>query len=158
MKTKTLHIIRHGKALHSIEIDDVDRPLIVKGIHNNIANAKSLISKYSAPQLIISSHAARALQTAHIFARETGYPHEKIIVNEKLYLNGAKETYNIIKNLPENIDSVMIVGHNPDMTFVANRFSANIGDLPTSGVVSILFEANQWSEIESSKYNNTIIQ
>ena len=155
---KTLHIVRHGKALRDPEIQDDDRPLTIKGIANNISVAKKLLAQYPAPELIISSYAARALHTAHIFAREMGYPHEKVQANEELYLYGNKETYNILQNLPDSINSVMIVGHNPDMTYVANWFAARIEEIPTSSVVTVCSEVKQWSEIDKSNAKSTFLE
>ena len=153
MSTKILHIVRHGKALQDCyAVRDDDRPLIEKGILKSISIAKQLRAQYPAPELIISSHATRALHTAHIFARTTGYPHERVQVNEKLYLHGENETYHILKNLPNELDSVMIVGHNPDVTFLANQLAGCfVNPLPTSGVVTICFETDQWSETDRVK-------
>ncbi len=153
MSIKTLHIVRHGKALQDYRsIRDYDRPLIEKGIVNNEAVAKRLHVQYATPGLIISSHAARALHTAHIFARVMEYPHERVQVDEKLYTDGEVETYSILESLPDELDSVMIVGHNPDVTYIANTYAGqNIDSIPTSGVVTIRFEASRWSEIDKSK-------
>jgi len=139
-KYKTLHIVRHGKALQSyFSIQDYDRPLIEKGIVNSEAAAKRLHAQYPTPDLIISSHAARALHTAHIFARVMGYPHHRVQVNENLYLDGENEVYSIMKNLPDNVENVMIVGHNPDLTYVAHKYARNqfTDSIPTSGVVTV---------------------
>jgi phosphohistidine phosphatase len=156
---KTLHIVRHGKALQDYRhIRDDNRPLTEKGILNNMAIAQQLRAQYPNPGLIISSYAARALHTAHNFAQVMGYPLERVQVNEKLYSDGENEAYRILKNLPDELDSVMIVGHNPDVTFLANRLAAcNIYSLPTSGVVSICFETDRWSEIETSKKECTVL-
>ena len=87
MNPKVLHIVRHGKALQdAYDIQDFDRPLTVKGIHNSIAVATKLQTLYSAPDLIISSFAARALHTAHIFAQVMSYPHNNVQVNEDFIL------------------------------------------------------------------------
>jgi len=154
---KTLHIVRHGKALQDYgHIYDYDRPLIEKGIVNNIEKAKQLLEKYSVPDLIISSHAARALHTAHIFARVMGYPHDRVQVNERLYSDGETEMHKILKKFPNDIESVMIVGHNPDVTFVACTYAGRMTDsMPTSSVVSIRFKTNCWSEI--SKENSDLL-
>ena len=151
--TKTLHIVRHGKALQDYQsIHDYDRPLIEKGIVNNVSMARQLFAKVPTPDLIISSHAARALHTAHIFAHVMGYPHNRVQVNERLYLDGENETCSILKNLTDEIESVMIVGHNPDVTFIANRYAKRIIDsIPTSGVITIHFETNHWCEIGETK-------
>ena len=146
---KILHIVRHGKALQDYRyIHDYDRPLIEKGIVNNMAMAKQLLAQYPAPDLIISSHAARTLHTAHIFAQVMGYPHARVQVNERLYLCGEDEASGIIECLPDEIESVMLVGHNPGLTYLAYTYARRgIDSIPTSGVVTIRFKTNRWSEI-----------
>jgi len=156
VKTKVLHVVRHGKALQdAYDIQDYDRPLTVRGILNNITVAKKLITLYRAPDLIISSYAARALHTAHIFARAMGYSHEKVQVNESLYFQGDKEIFTLLKNLPDSINEVMIVGHNPDLTYVVHRFVSRIFEMSTSSAATITFETDKWSEIFNSKSTHT---
>jgi phosphohistidine phosphatase len=151
--TKTLHIVRHGKALqdyHSIR--DYDRPLIEKGIVNSENAAKQLYAQYPAPDLIISSHAVRALHTAHIFFFLLGYPHNRVQVNEKLYMEGEKKILDVIKNLPHEIRSVMIVGHNPDLSYLAYTCAGGqYTDIPTSGVVTVRYETKSWIQTGSMK-------
>ena len=158
MKPKVLHIVRHGKALQdAYEILDHDRPLTVRGILNSITVANNLITLYSAPDLIISSYATRALHTAHIFARVMGYPHENVQVKECLYFKGDNEVYTVLKSLPDSINEVMIVGHNPDLTYVVRRFRMQIDNLSTSGAASLTFETSNWSDIYNSKAKHTYI-
>ena len=158
MPVKTLHIVRHGKALQDYRsIHDYDRPLIERGIVNNISVAEQLRAEHVTPGLIISSHAARALHTAHIFARVMDYPHEQVQVNEKLYLDGEREAYSILESLPDELDNVMIVGHNPDVTYIANTYAErSIHSIPTSGVVTIRFKTGRWSEINKTKAKCTV--
>ena len=154
---KILHIVRHGKALqdyHSLQ--DYDRPLIEKGIINSISIAGQLREKYATPGLIISSFAARALHTAHIFARIMDYPHERVQACKNLYMDGENEIISIMECLPDELDSVMIVGHNPDVSFLAVAYGCILVSIPTSGVVTISFKAERWSDI--SKSNVTQIQ
>jgi len=149
---KTLHIVRHGKALQDYHaLQDYDRPLIEKGIINNISIAKKLHEIYATPGLIISSFAARALHTAHIFARMMCYPHERVQVNANLYLEGDDEIFNILESLPDELESVMIVGHNPDVTSVAIAYGCVTVSIPTSGVVTICFKTDRWCEISKSE-------
>ncbi len=151
--TKILHIVRHGKALHgNSAISDINRPLIERGIINTETMGKQLSAKCDVPELIISSYAARALHTALILARRLEYPAETIRINENLYLEGRSEVFDILKNLPNEINSVMIVGHNPDVTYMANAYARkDIGDMPTSGVVTICFKTDRWSEIGTAE-------
>ncbi|MDR1171474.1 MAG: histidine phosphatase family protein [Bacteroidales bacterium] len=159
MPVRILHVVRHGKALpDDRSIRDDDRPLLEKGIVNSVAAARRLHAQYAAPGLIISSHAARALHTAHIFARVMGYPHGRVQVNEKLYADGENEAYRILESLPDDLESVMIVGHNPDVTYVAGTCAGqNISSIPASGIVTVRFEADRWREIEKAKTKYTVI-
>ena len=151
MPGKTLHIVRHGKALQdAYHIDDYDRPLTEKGVLNSILVAKRFISQYAVPDMITTSHAARAMHTAHIFAREMNYPHDCLYVDEDLYFKGTDVIYSALEDLPENINSVMIVGHNPDLTYLANKFGAQINEISTSGVVTVCFDTDDWSKIDSA--------
>jgi len=160
MPAKILHIVRHGKALQDYRcLQDFDRPLIEKGIVNNEAAARQLHAQYATPDLIISSHAARALHTAHIFARVMGYPHDRVQVNENLYMEGEKAIHDIIKSLPDEIEGVMIVGHNPDVTFLANTYAGRmISHISTSGIVSICFDTDKWNQIGNAKKKCSIIE
>ena len=148
MQTKTLHIVRHGKAVQDmLQIDDGDRPLIERGIVASIAVAKRFIAEQALPDVIVSSHAARALHTAHIFARELGYMQGKVLVMEDLYFRGVSVISSIIKSASDDLDSIMIVGHNPDLSRLAKEFGAPITEISTSGVVSICFQTDCWSKI-----------
>ena len=58
----------------------------------------------------------------------------------------------IIKDIPREIDSLMLFGHNPTFTDLANYFVGNeIENIPTTGIVDILFEINSWSDVEKIK-------
>ena len=154
MQTKTLHIVRHGKALQgAYSIEDFDRPLTEGGIVNSIAVARRFAAQHVAPDLITTSHAARAMHTAHIFARETNYSQDCLHVDENLYFQGYKVIYSALTELPESIDSIMIVGHNPDLTNLANKLGARINQISTSGVVTICFDTDYWSKIDTASKN-----
>ena len=148
MHCKTIHIVRHGKAVQdTVDIDDYDRPLTEKGIINSISVAQKFAAQHATPDVIISSHAARALHTAHIFARENKYPAENVLVSEKIYFRGFENIIGIITSIPDNINSIMIVGHNPDLTNLAINLGAQINELSTSAVVTICFKTDSWSKV-----------
>ena len=152
---KILHIVRHGKALQDYHhLADTDRPLIEKGVCNNIEVAERLKEKYQCPDLIISSPAIRALHTAHIFARVFGYPSSKVRVDDSLYMRGDEAALDIIYTLQDHIGSVMLVAHNPDFTYLSNRFIRPlINSLPTSGVVSVTFTMDHWDQLYTAEHH-----
>lgn len=127
---------------------DYERPLLDKGIKRTQAIAGFLLKKKVSPDLIVSSHAVRALETAKIIASKLKYPAEKIVINENLYFSGPEAMENILFGLDDELQHIMLVGHNPDMTNFANVFlTQKIDYLPTSGVVCVQFKTLHWSEV-----------
>ena len=150
---KTLFIIRHGKSSWDFpELSDKKRPLIKKGINRTRKIGKYLAENNIKVDLIISSSAVRALETARIIAKAIHYPKEQIEINNNIYESDEESILEIIENLSNEINSVMIFGHNPTFTYFSNYFLKEKLDwLPTSGTVSISFKTDDWSKIESVK-------
>lgn len=157
---KTLLLVRHGKsAWNKPGLSDHERPLLKVGIERTIRVARYLKEHAGCPDLIVSSHAVRAFETARLLAGELGYPGHEIQVESNLYFYGQDGLFDIATGLPDEKDAVMLVGHNPAMTQLANVFLTDKLDyLPTTGVVSIGFDAERWSEIPlASKTTNFLI-
>jgi phosphohistidine phosphatase len=57
----------------------------------------------------------------------------------------------LICSTPDAVDSLMIVGHNPAITHLANLFlDPGIEMLPTTGIVCISFESDTWKSLSSA--------
>ena len=60
----------------------------------------------------------------------------------------------IIKQTEDNIGSLMVIGHNPTFTDLANHFvNDKIDNMPTTGILGLKFESNSWSEIDKLQPN-----
>jgi phosphohistidine phosphatase len=106
------------------------------------------------PQRIISSSAVRARTTAEIFASELSYDLAEIVVTDEIYGVGTTELLEMIQGFDDELDKVMLVGHNPTVTDLANGLAqCNIHNVPTCGVLVIGFQVEQWSDIEDGKGN-----
>ena len=150
---KTLYLVRHAKSSWSHPgLSDFNRPLIDTGIKRNRKIIRYLNEKSVSVDLIISSPAVRTLETAKLIATGIDYPIENIYQEPALYEAGLHDFLNVIYVAPDEINSLMVVGHNLTITYVANFFlGPDIEMLPTSGVVAISFETEHWSEIPSVK-------
>ncbi len=150
---KTLFIVRHGKSSWDFpDLPDKKRPLLNKGINRTRKIGKHLADNNIKVDLIISSPAVRAFETARIIANEIHYPIEKIEIIDSIYGSDEENILEIIENLSNEINSVMIFGHNPTFTYFSNYFLEDKLDwLPTSGTVSVSFQTDDWSKIESVK-------
>ncbi len=151
---KTLYIIRHAKSSWDFpQLSDEERPLLEKGIRRTLKSIYFLKQQNVFPDLMISSHAKRAFETTLLMAKGLDYPVEKIITEPTFYSNSAEEMIDFIFGLPDDKQHVFMVGHNPTFTNLANEFLSNkIDFLPTSAIVAISFDVNNWNEIIDSKH------
>jgi phosphohistidine phosphatase len=146
---KNLYIVRHAKSSWDYpELSDIDRPLNKRGKKNAPEMGQRLAAKNISPELLISSPAKRAHTTARRIAKEIGYEKSKIIVHSKLYHGGLGEMIELIQSTDKSINSLMIFGHNPGFTELANYLTgSNIYNIPTCGIVSIEFDTDDWAII-----------
>jgi phosphohistidine phosphatase len=150
---KTLYIVRHAKSdILQPGQKDVDRVILPKGIRRTERVLVYLNRKEIKPDLIICSHATRARETASLFAKGLGYPLDKIAVNSTIYCSDEDKILDIIYGLDDSINSIMMVGHNPEFTNLSNLFiESPIEWLPTSAVVSVSFNTDQWNKVATAK-------
>ena len=146
---RTLYIGRHAKSSwdHPGRAD-IDRPLAERGLKDAYNMVNRMMERGDRPQMIISSPANRAMHTAIIYARGLKLPLTGFHLNADLYMGGEDIILSTIYGIDNNIDSLMIFGHNPDFTYLANYFLADpIDNIPTSGLVRLDFESDTWEGI-----------
>jgi len=150
---KTLHIVRHAKSSWEYEnISDIDRPLKLKGIKNAYEMARRMKLRNELPDLIIASPANRAFHTAAIFTRVFELMFKNLIIDENLYTSDEETILNLIRGTDNSVSSLMIFGHNPDFTNFANIYVKNaILNIPTSGIVTFIFDIDSWENIHRNK-------
>ncbi|MCX6250612.1 MAG: histidine phosphatase family protein [Bacteroidetes bacterium] len=149
---KTLILMRHAKSSwEEPGIGDIKRPLIPAGIRKTQLIINYFTDKKITPDLMISSPAKRAHETAKLIAKGTGYPLDKIRLDRKIYEEYTDKILDIIYDTDDHLTQLMIIGHNPTITRLANLFlHPGIEMLPTSGVVCISFDTDKWDDIPVS--------
>ena len=135
---KTLYLLRHAKSSwKDFSLSDFDRPLNKRGKHDAPFMAEKMKEKGIHPESIIASPAKRAKKTAKIFSDvlETA-----LFLEKKLYSADIHEMLWIIQKAFETQDTIMIVGHNPELTLLNDTLSdKEIFNIPTTGIVAITF-------------------
>ena len=147
---KTLYLMRHAKSSWSFDdLSDRERPLNDRGRDDAPRIGQALAKRHITPSLIVSSPAVRALSTAVLVAREVNYPHDKIQVEPALYEADLDTVVAVIRELPDEANSVLLTGHNPTFTDVSNYLSPSplSGELPTAGLMCLRFLVDHWAEI-----------
>ena len=147
---KRLIFVRHGKAEEpAAGISDYERSLTLKGKIISRLMGKKLRQLEKSPVTIITSPAFRAIETALIFAMEFGVEPDKIIVDSNLYYKmNLRYLPEILSAAGEKSDTVMLFGHNPSFTEIANSLCSEGCDfMSKSSAVCISFDIRTWPEI-----------
>lgn len=146
---RMLTLVRHAKSSWNNDgLQDFDRPLNNRGLRVAPEMGQRLArEKYNA-ETIISSPALRAMTTAQIIAEEIGFKVDLISLNADIYEASLDLLVNLVTHINESFNSVMLVGHNPGFTVLANYLSnAKIDNMPTCSIAQIKFTAESWSAI-----------
>ena len=150
---RRLYLVRHAKSHWECDwLDDIERPLGERGKRDAPKMGKVLSEIMSEPAgLIMSSPAVRAYSTARLIAGEIGYDPADIRIEERLYEAMTRDMLSVIGEVDPEVQSLVLLGHNPTMTSAANRLTnAGIDNIPTAGIVVVDFESSDWgSAVES---------
>ena len=144
---KRLFLVRHAKAeIGDPSILDHERKISGDGIHD-IKKISNYLKKYLNPSHIISSTSIRTLETINILNENIK---GKIYTEPLLYNAHTKDIEIIIKEVSDQYDSLMIIGHNPSITSFINKVSnINIDYVPTSGIGIVDFNCS-WKSINNN--------
>ncbi|QHV97926.1 SixA phosphatase family protein [Spirosoma endbachense] len=145
----TLYIVRHAKAEdRSLFMTDHSRELTSDGIMAAARIGRYLHTKGIHPDVIFSSTAPRARDTAKVVAEQLGFDQSQIQLDDKLYEGGPKAYLAAINALPEGPQSAMIVGHNPDVSYFAEFLThQSVGSMSKGAVIAVTFDGISWAEV-----------
>lgn len=154
---KQLILVRHGKSSWELNVSDQDRPLLARGIFDGQLISEKWAEVNIPIDFIYSSPANRAMHSATIFIRKLGYPLKQFKLNDMLYDFSGDKVLQFIKELDNNLETVMIFGHNHAFTHIANSLgNTYIDNVPTTGLVHLQFAINSWSEIDKGSTITTL--
>jgi phosphohistidine phosphatase len=143
---KTLLILRHAKSSWKFpDLSDHDRPLNRRGKRDAPKMGKILKERGLVPDLVISSTATRAKDTASAVAKHSGYKGKRIRF-ESLYAAEPGAYLAVIRELTDNYQRVLIVGHNPGVEELIELLTGEIHIVPTCTLAQIEFEIEKWSD------------
>lgn len=154
---KKLILIRHGKSSWDQPLEDHERPLSNKGILNSNKVFETIQTKLPERFLVWSSTAKRAHDTAKIFNEVLNIPQELTILKPELYTFDYQNLIKSIRNCENLIPNLILFGHNNAITDFVNTFGNKyIENVPTSGIVMLEFEEENWNEIQKGTILTTL--
>ena len=146
---KRLYLVRHAKSSWKDPgLTDRERPLNTRGKRDAPRMGQRLAEQGVEPDLILSSPAKRALKTAKAVAKKIGYPKDRIEVRKAIYTGGPTDVLTEVRGVDDSVRQLMVFGHNPGFTELANALTEQqIDNLPSCGVFCVDFDVGPWSDV-----------
>lgn len=145
---RTLYLARHAKSSWKDNtLSDLQRPLNKRGLKNAPEMGQRLKESGVSPDQISCSPANRAFTTAKFLAQAIDFDEKYIIQDDRLYFEGVSSMMRIIQKTKSNYKTLMLVGHNPDMTSLLNKLCGyQTVNMPTCAIATIQFD-HGWGEV-----------
>jgi phosphohistidine phosphatase len=147
---KTLYILRHAKAEAEGQDGDAERPLMKRGRKAAAAMGEYLATLKPSPRLILCSTALRTRETLDAILPSLD-PAPQTLFEDALYLAGANRLLDRLRHLPEQTESVLLIGHNPGLHQLAASLASDAGALangfPTAAL-AVLRIAGAWPALK----------
>lgn len=149
---KRLILVRHGKSSWKYDVADDKRPLKQRGFKDGGLIAGAFEKFFVPPVEIWSSPAVRAFETAKIFQKTLKVEEKSFDVKPALYTFNKKDFLNVIRSCEDEVNKLMVFGHNPAMTEVVNELGdKEFDNIPTTGLTVIDFDVASWKDISQGK-------
>jgi phosphohistidine phosphatase len=152
---RRLLLLRHGKADRHSAGGDRDRPLTRRGLKDARRMGEFLLAQGFAPDLAVTSDARRAKQTLDLAL--AAFPgHVTQFVENSIYLATAEHLLDILRQSPDRVGTLLVVGHNPGFADLAVELagegdSKELHDMqtkfPPASLAILDFTVSCWAEV-----------
>ncbi len=145
---KTLLILRHAKSSWAdASLSDHERPLKKRGRRDAPKMGALLRDEELTPEIIVSSTARRAMETAELVAAESEFEGE-LIATRELYHADLESYLEVVREHAGTSDVVMLVGHNPGLEDLVEQLSGSWQRMPTAALAQIELDIDSWSALD----------
>jgi phosphohistidine phosphatase len=156
-KMKTLLVLRHAKSSwDDSSLADFDRPLASRGQKAAKRIGSELATRGWLPDLALVSPAARTRQTWELVSAELPAK-PPADFREALYAAPAEKILDEIKKAPETANTLLVLGHNPGLEYLARQIGGEESDadilerlrkkFPTAALARFTFDGG-WQELK----------
>lgn len=113
--SRQLLLLRHGKSDWDVDVDDFERPLKKRGKRAARRMGAWLRQQELVPDYILSSPAARALNTAEKLSKAMGLTAKHVNYDSRIYAAELGDLKAVLADCSKKAERVMLVGHNPGL-------------------------------------------
>ncbi|MFN3316439.1 MAG: SixA phosphatase family protein [Raineya sp.] len=142
---KKIYILRHAEAVSGY--DDFNRQLSANGYRQATALGKTLAEEKHQIDEVLTSAAIRTLTTAHIVAEQINLDSKQIQAHQELYNATVRVWLQKIQEVDENTKNLMLVGHNPHISYLVELLSGEAFDGLGTAHLALLETDKKWQNI-----------
>jgi phosphohistidine phosphatase len=148
---KRLYLLRHAKSSRDdAGLADRDRPLAPRGKRASKVMANYLRDERIVPDLVLSSPSVRTQETLE---RVGVGERSKVQIEDEIYGASEDDLLEVLRRVPDEVDSVMLIGHNPSLQALAvtlagegSEISSMRQKFPTAGLATLDFDGG-WRQL-----------
>ena len=150
--SRELWLLRHGKAHRDLDVNDFERPLKKRGEQDVERIGVWMKQHGHIPDVVLSSPAKRAIDTARWACKTLGLPEQAIVQDRRLYFYGREGLREVLAD--QLVKQVLLVGHNPDLeellVYLAGAVSVPSVDnlLPTAALARLRLP-DDWRKLDA---------
>lgn len=150
---KTLFVLRHAKSSwNDSAMTDFERPLNERGFRAAPLIGETMKRNGFLPELIVSSPAKRAAQTAELIKKSAEINGE-IRFDKRIYEADSANLLEVLAEQNNLTKSVLLIGHNPGLEHLIYVLTGEMHPMPTAALAVIDLETSVWSELKVSNGN-----
>lgn len=142
---KTLFLMRHAKSSWDDQsLRDFERPLNERGLKAAPLVGDFMRRKKIRPDLVLSSPAERARQTAALVIEAAGIV-AALRFDERIYEASAQQLLNVISQIEASVSTALLIGHNPGFEELLSLLTGEAHRMPTAALAHISLDIEKWS-------------
>lgn len=143
---KTLILLRHAKSSwNDPDLSDFDRPLNKRGLKAAPLIGTYLRRKKIQPDLVLSSPAERARETANLVIEHAAIS-SQLRFDERIYAASATQLLTVVSQIEDSASVALLVGHNPGFEDLLSVFTGHARHMSTAALAYLTLEIEKWSE------------
>ena len=147
MATRYLYVLRHAKSSWDDPfLSDAERPLAQRGRDACAALRRHFASIGLSPQLVLCSPSQRTRETwDRVADGVSGQPQVRYV--STVYGASAQELLELMHQVPEDIERLMLIGHNPGIEDLIASLDRSRSQMPT-GAFATVEVSGAWAQLD----------
>ena len=146
---KTIYLLRHAKSSwDDASLSDFERPLNERGLNTAPFMGEVITRRGYTPAVVITSPAKRAATSAELVKESAGLNAE-LRSDHRIYEASPNTLRTVAAETDDDVESVMLVGHNPGMEGFVRYLTGKVEPMPTAALAVIELSIDSWKALDA---------